>query len=80
MIGARENEFIAQIKHEHARVALIERTENGGISLGGKNDGGAGASRITPAARWSAKANSVLAMISNPVWMAICALVGGNGF
>jgi len=41
MTGARENEFIAQIKHEHARVALIERAKNGRISLGGKNDGGA---------------------------------------
>ena len=40
MIGTRENEFIAQIKHEHVRIALIERAENGHISLGGKEDGG----------------------------------------
>ena len=41
VIGTRENEFIAQIKHEHVRIALIERAEDERISLGGKDNGGA---------------------------------------
>ena len=41
MIGARENEFIAQIKYEHIRITLVERAKNGHISLGDEDDGSA---------------------------------------
>jgi hypothetical protein len=41
MISAGEDEFVAQVEHEHVRVAPVERTVKRGVSLGRENDGGA---------------------------------------
>ena len=42
MIRAGEDEFVAQVQHEHVRVASVERAVKGRVSLGGENNGGAG--------------------------------------
>jgi len=39
VVGAGEDQFVAQIEHEHVCVALIESSEGGCIGLGCKDDG-----------------------------------------